>query len=110
MKTEQDKQAIYDAIFEVVRRIPRGRVSSYGAVAKAVGLKAGARMVGRAMSFAPAKKPAVPVQRVVNSAGVLSGDNGYRQKKLEAEGIQVKNNKIVDFKTIFWDPLLEIDL
>ena len=108
--TPSDKKEIYQAIFEVVRLIPKGRVTSYGAVAKAVGLKSGARMVGRAMSFTVNVKPVVPVQRVVNSAGVLSGDNGYRTKKLLAEGVAVKNNKVVDFKHIFWDPLTEIGL
>jgi methylated-DNA-protein-cysteine methyltransferase-like protein len=100
-----DTEAIYKAIFDVVRSIPKGRVSSYGAIAKAVGLKSGARMVGRAMGHA---KTSVPVQRVVNSAGVLSGDEGQRKKKLEAEGITVKAGKVVDFKKVFWDPMEEL--
>lgn len=103
-----DTEAIYKAIFDVVRSIPKGRVSSYGAIAKAVGLKSGARMVGRAMSLVMGVKPAIPVQRVVNSTGVLSGDEGQRQKKLEAEGITVKAGKIVDFKKVFWDPMEEL--
>ncbi|SEV96177.1 methylated-DNA-protein-cysteine methyltransferase related protein [Chitinophaga sp. YR573] len=109
MKTNTiDPEAIYKAIFDVVRSIPKGRVSSYGAIAKAVGLKSGARMVGRAMSLTMGVKPAVPVQRVVNSTGVLSGDNGQRQKKLEAEGITVNTGRIVNFKKIFWDPMKEL--
>ena len=103
-----DTDAIYKAIFDVVRCIPKGRVSSYGAIAKAVGLKSGARMVGRAMGYSMGVKPAVPVQRVVNSSGVLSGDLGERQKKLEAEGITVKAGKITDFKKVFWDPMKEL--
>lgn len=103
-----DTESIYKAIFDVVRSIPKGRVSSYGAIAKAVGLKSGARMVGRAMSFTRGVKPAVPVQRVVNSMGVLSGDGGQRQKKLEAEGITVKAGKVVGFKKVFWDPMEEL--
>lgn len=105
-----DNQEIYEAIFEAVRLIPKGRVTSYGAVAKAIGLKSGARMVGRAMSYTMNAKPPVPVHRVVNSSGVLSGDNGTRESKLQEEGVQVINNKIVDFKKIFWDPLKEIGL
>ncbi|SFD24064.1 methylated-DNA-protein-cysteine methyltransferase related protein [Chitinophaga sp. CF118] len=103
-----DTEAIYKAIFDVVRSIPKGRVSSYGAIAKAVGLKSGARMVGRAMGHVMGLKPAVPVQRVVNSTGWLSGDDGQRQKKLEAEGITVSAGRIVDFKRIFWDPMKEL--
>ena len=109
MKKTIDKEAIYRAIYEIVRLIPKGRVTNYGAVAKAAGLKSGARMVGRAMSNANAVKPPIPVQRVVNSSGVLSGDNGYREKKLKAEGVEVKNSKVVDYKNLFWDPLYEIE-
>lgn len=109
MKQPIDTESIYNAIFDIVRCIPKGRVTSYGAVAKAAGLKSGARMVGRAMGFAGGKKPPVPVQRVVNSSGQLSGDNGTRQKKLEAEGVKVKNGRVVDFKKRFWDPVNEIE-
>jgi methylated-DNA-protein-cysteine methyltransferase related protein len=114
MKTpENNNLEIYEAIYEVVRSIPKGRVTCYGAIAKAIGLKSGARMVARAMSHDKNVKPPVPAQRVVrvvNSSGVLSGDNGYRKKLLEAEGVHVHNNKVADFKTVFWDPLTEISL
>jgi methylated-DNA-protein-cysteine methyltransferase-like protein len=105
---QSDNKEIYKAIFAVVRLIPKGRVTSYGAVAKAVGLKSGARMVGRAMSLVWEEKVPVPVHRVVNSSGVVVNDNGYREKKLRSEGIEVRNDKVVDFKTKFWDPLKEI--
>ncbi|SHM98344.1 methylated-DNA-protein-cysteine methyltransferase related protein [Chitinophaga jiangningensis] len=105
-----DTESVYKAIFDIVRCIPKGRVTSYGAVAKAAGLKSGARMVGRAMSFVHGQKPPVPVQRVVNSSGQLSGDDGTRAKKLAAEKVQVKNNRVVDFKKVFWDPVTEIEL
>jgi methylated-DNA-protein-cysteine methyltransferase related protein len=104
-----DTTAIYKAIYDIVRTIPKGRVSTYGAVAKAAGLKSGARMVGRAMGSVMGVKPIVPVQRVVNSSGILSGDDGSRQKKLEAEGVKVKAGKVVDFKKFFWDPLTEME-
>jgi methylated-DNA-protein-cysteine methyltransferase-like protein len=109
MKKASDTEAIYQAIFDLVRSIPEGRVTSYGAIAKALGLKSGARMVGRAMGHTTGLQPEVPVQRVVNSSGALSGDNGYRQQKLEAEGITVKGDRIVGFKQLFWDPLVELE-
>ncbi|MFB6456707.1 MGMT family protein [Chitinophaga sp. Hz27] len=105
-----DSRELFQGIFDIVRTIPEGRVSSYGAVAKAMGLKAGARMVGRAMGYVDGVKPAVPVQRVVNSIGLLSGDDGTRAKKLEAEGIKVKNGKVVDFRKLFWDPINDMEL
>jgi len=105
-----DTTAIYKGIFDIVRCIPKGRITSYGAVAKAMGLKSGARMVGRAMGFVHGEKPAVPVQRVVNSTGHLSGDDGTRQKKLATEGVKVKNGRVVDFNKLFWDPLVEMEL
>ena len=109
MKTNViDTDAIYKAIFDVVRSIPKGRVSSYGAIGKAVGLKSGARMVARAMRYTTGLKPVVPVQRVVSSTGMLSGDDGSRQKKLETEGVKASSGKIVDFKKIFWDPMEEL--
>jgi methylated-DNA-protein-cysteine methyltransferase-like protein len=110
MSKVPDTEAVYQEIFAIVRSIPKGRVTSYGAIAKALGMKAGARMVGRAMGQAPGVKPPVPVQRVVNSTGVLSGDQGSRQRKLEAEGITIKGNRIVGFKQLFWDPLTELDV
>jgi len=108
MKKALDTETIYKGIYDIARNIPKGRVTSYGAIAKAMGLKSGARMVGRAMGHAPMVKPLVPVQRVVNSSGMLSGDDGYRQKKLEAEGVTVKAGKVVDFKKVFWDPMKEL--
>ncbi len=110
MNKPPDNKSLYEAIHEVVRQIPRGRVTSYGAVAKAVGLRSGARMVARAMSYRNDATPDFPAQRVVNSIGSLSGDNGHRKQLLEQEGVQVLNNKIVHFKTVFWDPLQEISL
>ncbi|MDR3679845.1 MAG: MGMT family protein [Flavipsychrobacter sp.] len=110
MKAKQDNEDIYKAIYEVVRSIPKGRVSSYGAVAQAIGLKSGARMVARAMSHNGKGERAFPAQRVVNSTGVLSGDNGRRQQLLEAEGVQVKDGKVVNFKAVFWDPLKEMEV
>ena len=105
-KTVDD--SIYEAIFEIVRLVPKGRITSYGAVAQAVGLKSGARLVGHAMNKSTGVIPAVPVHRVVNSVGILSGEHDYRQKKLEAEGLVIVGDRIMNFKNYFWDPLLEL--
>lgn len=107
---QKDYTAIYQAIYDVVRLIPAGRVTSYGAVAKAVGLKSGARLVGRAMGLVHGEKKPVPVHRVVNSSGVVVNDNGQREKALLREGVSVKNDKVVDFRKLFWDPLQELEL
>lgn len=102
-------EEIYKGIFEIARRIPKGRVTTYGAIAKAMGLKSGARMVARAMGYTTGLKPAVPVQRVVSASGLINGDEqGGRKKKLEAEGIVINGNRIADFKKKFWDPLEEL--
>ncbi len=97
-----------DLIHDLVRQVPKGRVTSYGAVAKVLGVP-NPRMVGHAMSTLDSNGKSVPAHRVVNSAGRLSGDHqDGRRKLLEKEGVVLKGNKIVDFKTLFWDPALEL--
>lgn len=105
--------SIFDLIYDIARQIPRGRVTSYGAIAKTIGSGKSARLVGWAMSGAGRVKPKVPAHRVVNSAGLLSGKHAfktptYMQELLEKEGIKIKNDKVVDFKTRFWDPVSEL--
>lgn len=105
--------SIFDLIYAIARQVPKGRVTSYGAIAKAIGSGKSARLVGWAMSAAERVKPKVPAHRVVNSAGLLSGKHAFKtpthmQELLEKEGVQVKNDKVVDFKTRFWDPVLEL--
>jgi len=97
----------YDLVYAVTREIPRGRVSTYGAIADFLALGS-ARMVGWALhqSFAQGD---VPAQRVVNRKGELSGRNHFAtpsmmQELLEAEGVEVKDNRIVDFEQLFWHP------
>ncbi|ALL04168.1 cysteine methyltransferase [Pedobacter sp. PACM 27299] len=107
------EQSFYDQVFELVRLIPKGRVSSYGAIAKSLGAGGSARMVGYAMSAAGAAHPAVPAHRVVNSSGLLTGKFHFKtpemmQELLEAEGIVLKNDKVQNFKNLLWDPLLEL--
>lgn len=102
-------------VFEVVRLIPEGRITSYGAIAKYLGLAKSARMVGWAMNASHTAVPSVPAHRVVNSAGLLTGKHHFEspfamQEKLEAEGVQVKNDKVQKFKDVFWDPMIELSL
>lgn len=99
-------------VFDIARAIPKGRVTSYGAIAKALGKGNLSRMVGRAMGYVTKEKPPVPYQRVVNSQGQLTGDPAgiaNRKKLLEKEGVAVKNDKVVNFRNLFWDPADEID-
>ncbi len=106
---------IYNAIYDIVRLIPYGRVTSYGAIAKSLGVGGGARFVGWAMNAAHGVHPAVPAHRVVNRNGMLTGKHHFpavapMQKLLEEEGIVVIDDKIVDFEHLFWNPLTELEL
>ena len=95
-------------IFDIVRQIPPGRVTTYGAIAKVLDLP-NARMVGHAMRAVDDKGKPVPAQRVVTAAGRLSHDaTGARRRLLLKEGIVLKGDKIVDFSKRFWDPAKEI--
>lgn len=105
--------SFYDQVYEVVRLIPKGRVTSYGAIAKALGTAKSSRMVGHAMAYAGTSKPKVPAHRVVNSNGLLTGRFHFSppslmQELLEKEGLKIENDKVKDFKKVFWDPLIEI--
>jgi len=107
------EESFFELVFEVARQIPKGRVTSYGAIAECLGAKSSARMVGWAMNGAHRVKPKIPAHRVVNRNGMLSGKHHFgtptRMKELlEKEGIKVKNDTIVDFKKIFWDPSREM--
>ncbi len=111
---EKSENDFFQMVYEVVRCIPKGRVTSYGAIAKAIGSKA-SRQVGMVMNYSHGVRPAVPAHRVVNRAGVLTGkhhfaDEGAMQKMLEQEGVEVINDKIQNFEKVFWDPLKEINV
>ncbi len=101
----------FDDIYQVVRLVPYGRVTSYGAIAAYLGLKSGARFVGWAMNACHADTT-IPAHRVVNSQGLLTGKfhfGGDRmQQLLQNEGVAVKNDKVVNFKNLLWQPLLEL--
>lgn len=107
------EENFFELVYEVVRQIPRGRVSSYGAIAACLGTKSSARMVGWAMNGAGRIKPKVPAHRVVNRNGMLSGKHhfsppGSMEKLLKQEGVKVKDDQVVDFKALFWDPADEL--
>jgi len=107
------EQSFYDQVFELVRLIPRGRVSSYGVIAKSLGSGGSARMVGYAMSNAGLAHPPVPAHRVVNSVGLLTGKFHFSppelmEELLLAEGVVVVDNKVKNFTSVFWDPMIEL--
>lgn len=102
-------------VYQVVRLVPKGRVTSYGAIAAYLGAKNSARLVGYAMHGAGRVKPKVPAHRVVNSSGLLTGKHHFdtpfqMQERLEKEGIKVVNDKVADFKKVFWDPSVGLKL
>src|SRR4051812_43433946 len=102
-------------VYQVVRLIPKGRVTSYGAIAAYLGAKTSSRLVGYAMNGAHRVKPKIPAHRVVNRNGLLSGKHHFEtpfkmQELLEKEKVKVKDDKVVDFKKLFWDPMEELKL
>ncbi len=107
------KQTAFEDIYEVVRHIPRGRVTSYSAIAQYIGKSKAARMVGWAMNLSHTVIPPVPAHRVVNYKGILTGSAHFyppsRMKTLlESEGITIKNNTVQDFQEVFWDPSISL--
>ena len=107
------EESFFEQVYEVARQIPKGRVTSYGAIANCLGTKLSARMVGWAMNGAGKTKPKVPAHRVVNRNGLLSGKHHFghpdaMEQLLKKEGIRVKDDTIVDFEKLFWDPVKEL--
>ena len=107
------EESFFEQVYEVARQIPRGRVTSYGAIANCLGTKLSARMVGWAMNGAGKVKPKIPAHRVVNRLGILSGKHHFgepdaMEKLLKKEGIKVKDDTIIDFQKYFWDPAEEL--
>jgi methylated-DNA-protein-cysteine methyltransferase related protein len=114
-KTPKETFTFFDDVYAVVRKIPKGRVTSYGAIANYLGTKLSARMVGWAMNAAHQQKPTVPAHRVVNRNGMLTGKYHFStptlmEELLVKENILVKDEKIVEFKKVYWDPALELEL
>jgi len=107
------KESFFDDVYEVVAQIPYGRVTSYGAVAEYLGLRGSARMVGWAMNASHNSDKNVPAHRVLNRNGLLTGKHHFggpkvMQQLLQNEGIKVKDDKVVKFDKLFWDPSAEL--
>jgi methylated-DNA-protein-cysteine methyltransferase related protein len=105
--------SFFEDVYAVVRLIPKGRVTSYGAIGKYLGTGSSARMVGWAMNAAHHVKPKVPAQRVVNRNGMLTGKMHFAtptlmQELLEKEGIKIVKDTVKDFEEKFWNPLKEL--
>lgn len=98
----------FNSVYEVVKLIPYGRVSSYGAIAAYLGTRSSSRMVGWAMNQAHSLPEPVPAHRVVNRNGLLTGKAHFGENRmqmlLESEGIRIENDQVVEFERLFWDP------
>jgi len=111
--SEKNKH-FFDLVHEVVKRIPKGRVTTYGAIAKYLGTARSSRMVGWAMN-ASHKLEGIPAHRVVNRVGLLTGKMNFdtptaMEERLKREGINVLNDQIEHFKQVFWDPMIELHI
>jgi methylated-DNA-protein-cysteine methyltransferase related protein len=109
-KKNESPHNFFSDVYEVVKLIPKGRVTSYGAIAHYLGARSGARMVGWAMHGCP---KGVPAHRVVNSQGLLTGKHHFKtsdtmESRLKKERVKVSNNKILHFTELFWDPSKEL--
>lgn len=103
-----DNDNFFEKVYDVAKRIPYGKVTSYGAIAKHLGAARSARMVGWAMNACGGRDD-VPAHRVVNRAGILTGKFHFQgtnlmQQLLENEGVKVKDNQVVEFEKVFWEP------
>lgn len=99
----------FSEVMAVVREVPRGRVTSYGAIAKYLGAARSSRIVGYCMNNSHTVRPKVPAHRVVNRNGLLTGKHHFAtptrmQELLAKEGVKVKDDQVVDFRRLFWDP------
>ena len=113
-KLSEQSKDFFQCVWEVVKLIPKGRVTSYGAIARYLGAARSSRMVGWAMNAAHGL-PDVPAHRVVNRQGLLTGKHHFSspeamQERLEAENIKVKDDKVLNFERVFWDPNRELTL
>jgi methylated-DNA-protein-cysteine methyltransferase-like protein len=114
IKLSEENADFFDRVYQVVKLIPKGRVTSYGAIANYLGTKRSSRMVGWAMNAAHSN-PEIPAHRVVNRQGLLTGKMHFEtpttmENRLKSEGISIINDQIQDFKTLFWDPMIELKL
>lgn len=113
-RTPKDTNDFFKDVYDVVRLIPPGKVTSYGAIARYLGSARSSRMVGWAMN-ASHRMADVPAHRVLNRLGMLTGKHHFgepteMQRRLEAEGIFVKNDQVQNWNVLFWDPNKELKL
>lgn len=109
-----ENDSFFERVYDVVRLVPAGRVTTYGAIAEFLGTKGSSRVVGYAMGASIRILPPVPAHRVVNRTGLLTGKQRFgspqlMQQLLESEGIIVEEDQIKNFKNIFWNPATELD-
>ncbi len=112
IKLSEQNADFFERVYEVVKLIPAGRVTSYGAIANYLGAKRSSRMVGWAMNAAHLH-PEIPAHRVVNRQGLLTGKMHFSnpeemEQRLALEGIKVTNDQVQDFKTVYWNPMEEL--
>lgn len=105
----------FTKVYEVVKMVPPGRVTSYGAIARYLGTPGASRMVGWAMNTCHSSEDYIPAHRVVNRNGLLTGKHHFdtplaMQELLESEGVEVENDKVKDFDILFWNPVRELGL
>jgi len=115
IKNDLKEYSFFNDVYDIVRLIPRGRVTSYGAIAECLGAKGSARMVGWAMNASHQVRPKVPAHRVVNRNGMLTGKHHFTtpsemENLLKKEGIKVIDDKVAEFKNIFWNPKTELEI
>lgn len=108
-----DDTSFFKKVYEVVKQVPHGRVTSYGAIAAYLGSKGSARMVGWAMNASHTAGENIPAHRVVNRKGLLTGKHHFgnpfiMQQLLESEGIRVNDDQVTDWEKHFWDPAREL--
>lgn len=112
-RTQKDNSNFFNRVCEVTKLVPFGKVTSYGAIARYLGAGRSARMVGWALNACDALDEYIPAHRVVNRNGLLTGkfhfgNSSTMQQLLENEGINIKDDRIVNFREKFWDPSLEL--
>jgi len=111
----QGQESFFEKVYAVVRLIPTGRVTSYGAIAEYLGTKGSARMVGWAMNASHISVANIPAHRVVNRVGLLTGKRHFdgpnvMKQLLESEGIKVRKDQILGFEKVFWDPAIQFGI
>ena len=114
-KSKVKNDSFFDMVFEVVKLIPKGRATSFGAIANYLGMAKSARMVGYAMNASHQSHQNIPAHRVLNRNGLLTGRHHFHppelmQELLEQENIEIVENQVQNWEKVFWNPNDELDL